>query len=355
MRSRPQHSRRPLAGRATTVVAACLAAVVLGAAACRNDGGTGSAPDAAAGGTDVLQVLRAAKDATAAARTVSGKGVLGIGEGPADKRVDAAFAYGPSPALRSTEVAPAGANAGAELPLFEYLATESRLYMRVLDGGDMPGADQMSDDALSLWTSLPPSGVLDIPDGPDGLGIDPGDRPPLSAAPDAHLALLDPLTGLAVLAAAPDARRIGSEKIDGKDAVHYQGVFPASALASATAASLGLTESQFQRLATDFRDNRPTSIQVDIWLGPDRLPVRQDVASRYDPAADRTTPPATESTDTDPGSGSDPGSDPGSESGTGTGSLDPPAPLAFTVSITYSGWRKPVDVAEPPAEQLRNG
>ncbi|MGC0417815.1 hypothetical protein [Embleya sp. AB8] len=319
-------------GRASAAVA-CLTAVVLGAGACTgtNDGAATAKEAASTGDAGAMRALRDAQEAATAKQTVSGKGTITVGETGPTLSVDSAFRYGPAPVVHAATMFGGSAQPGNGMrsPSIEYLVTETQLYAKVLDGGDLPDAGDVS----RLWIRRPAPVVAADTDGP---------RMP-SATADAHLALQDPVVGLAVLAAAPDVRKVGDEPVDGIPSAHYRGVYPASALKSATAASLGLTEGQYRRLAVEFLDNRQTSVLLDIWLGPDRLPVRQSAKSRYERAEDPLFKTGR----------------PGSRQSSAAAVDDPadldtmPKPLAFGVLVTHTGWGSPVDVAEPPAEQIR--
>ncbi|MDI2130322.1 hypothetical protein [Yinghuangia seranimata] len=304
------------------MTAVYLAAVVLGAGAC---GGTNDAAGKSKTGTGDASAVRALRDAREAAnakQTVTTKGTIAQGsDGSVSVTADSSFRYGPAPVVHTTTTFSGLAEPGnaAEAPKIELIATETRLYSKVLEGGGMIPADALS----KQWTPRPaPSAVPGTSDRP---------RPPSPTA-DAHPALQDPVVALAVLAAAPDVHKAGDEPLDGVQTAHYQGAYPASALKTATAKSLGLTEGQYQRLAVDFLDNRQTSVRFDIWLGADRLPVQMSAKSVYN----RTEDPVftTEAPD------------PAYEDAV-------PEPLAFTVQIRLTGWGSPVDAAEPPADQVR--
>lgn len=272
-----------------------------------------------------MRALRDAQETVTARQTVSSTGTITVGTKGLVVPVDSAFRYGVAPVVHTTTTFPGAAEPGEDTQSasIEYLVTETELYAKVHNGGGVPGSTNTS----KLWIKRPAPAVPADTEAP---------RMP-SAASDAHLALQDPVTGLAVLAAAPDVHKVGEEPLDGVPTTHYRGVYPASALKSATAASLGLTQGQYQRLAVDFLDNRQTSVQLDIWLGPDRLPVRQGAQSRYERAED----PRSES-----------GGPGGPQSSGDDMPPEPPEPLAFGVLATYTGWGSPVDVAEPSADQI---
>ncbi|HEV2347639.1 MAG TPA: LppX_LprAFG lipoprotein [Actinocrinis sp.] len=120
---------------------------------------------------------------------------------------------------------------------------------------------------------------------------------------------MDPTQQLQLLLASGDLRKVGTETVDGVQAVHYAGTVDAATFVNSAAATANLTPDQISQLKSLLKAGGVTTESVDLWAASDGLPVREKVA-----------------TNTSMG--------------------------AVTVDLHMSDWGKPVSVSAPPADQV---
>jgi hypothetical protein len=87
----------------------------------------------------------------------------------------------------------------------------------------------------------------------------------------------DPRTDFDELLAAGDLTKIGTETVDGVQATHYQGkIIQDSDLGGAEALKY-LSDSEIEQLENLAQNEGMTGATVDLWVGPDDLPVRSEM------------------------------------------------------------------------------
>jgi hypothetical protein len=119
----------------------------------------------------------------------------------------------------------------------------------------------------------------------------------------------DPTQQLQPLLASGNVHKVGTETVDGVQAVHYAGTIdPSTAFDSAPAAK-NLTPDQIAQLKSVMKTAGVTSEAVDAWVASDGLPVRVTVSSSTSQGA-------------------------------------------VKVDMHMSNWGKPVSIAAPPADQV---
>lgn len=80
---------------------------------------------------------------------------------------------------------------------------------------------------------------------------------------------------LALLQKAGDIREAGRETVDGITTTHYSGTISLLLLHDNTAAEVGMSEKQYEALRTYWTEQGFDNAKIDLWIGPDSLPVRQ--------------------------------------------------------------------------------
>ncbi|MBS2965476.1 LppX_LprAFG lipoprotein [Actinocrinis puniceicyclus] len=120
---------------------------------------------------------------------------------------------------------------------------------------------------------------------------------------------IDPAQQLQPLLASGDLHKVGTETVDGVQAVHYAGtVDPATAL-DGSAAATNLTPAQIAQLKSLMKSSGVTTETIDVWVSSDGLPVRETVSANTSAGATK-------------------------------------------VDMHLSDWGKPVSISAPPADQV---
>ena len=118
-----------------------------------------------------------------------------------------------------------------------------------------------------------------------------------------------PTDQMSALLGSGDLTSVGTETVDGVQATHYSGTLTA-AQATALAAGNGLTAAQVAQIKSLFTSSGIQTEKMDVWVGPDSLPVR--VVSTIDSSSLGTT----------------------------------------TSTFDFTNWGAPVTITDPPADQV---
>lgn len=125
----------------------------------------------------------------------------------------------------------------------------------------------------------------------------------------------NPAAQVAALQKSGDIREVGQETVDGVATTHYAGTVDLLELQKNSAESMGLSAKDYQQLLQTYKKAGATKSTIDLWIGADGLPVKQNVTMRI--KADGQT-------------------------------------AKMTMAFKYSDWGTKVDVTPPPASDTKD-
>ncbi|WTX00871.1 hypothetical protein OG216_46380 (plasmid) [Streptomycetaceae bacterium NBC_01309] len=245
-------------------------------------------PTAAPPGASHAAALSAARDKVRSAQTCRGEITVYIGETKiSTSQIQLRMGGAPFARLVTTTEAAYFQSLGQPVPPEEDRRTETIVTPTSVYSSNGPEVSQLYNGKAWTMTTLAAR---------DGNGGQPQDF----------------ASQLALLKRSGDVREVGTEMVDGVQATHYSGTISLALLYQNTAESTGMSEKEYAMLRQLWEALRFENVQIELWVGPDGLPVKQ------------TTITTTKS------SGS---------------------PVASITSTTrYLAWGVPIDESLPPAE-----
>jgi hypothetical protein len=260
---------------------------VAGSAVACGAGAGSTTPDAFAKLGTGAQAVSKVRSEVAAVKTVRMAIDQNLGT-QGDSHMDAQAKFGDDASMRMTITGSALQKSGRDAPKsMEMVVTPTVMYMNAgPEGAKLTGGKP--------WMKIEFSDVLGAGDA--------------DAVEKSMTQEQDPTAQLALLEKSGDITKVGEEKVDGVETMHYRGTVDVAAALKATAEELKLSPAVLRQLKAANEKVGGTTADIDLWADPKGLPVKQTVKRQ---------------------------------------TKDGPT----TSTVTYKDWGKPVDVTPPPADQ----
>ncbi|WP_037783856.1 DUF6612 family protein [Streptomyces niveus] len=271
-------------------------AVVAGVAGCQG-GDSGSKK---AGGSSVTEVLTAAYEKTAAAKSAKVSMTMSMPQGMAGAAgggdVEMSGVMGWDPMVMDMTMTGSMMQAEPDAPdEIRMLWVKNAMYM---DMGaeaakDMDGKRWMKLDlAAAAEASGDPAAMKELTGGMENMNQDPGQQ-------------------LALLLDSPNVKHVGSEKIDGAEAQHYKGTLTVAEMLESNEGLDVLSAKERKDLLATIEKSGIEGYDIEVWVNEDDYPVKMNVGmdtpqgemkisanySDYGAKASVQTPPAGDTVD----------------------------------------------------------